>query len=241
MFAYARYKDKHRALVPITLIKQFKPTDVDDFDPEKVKMVFWKTKDGTLAGHYKANVIMLGETEDLLLRAMIKQKLAIPSIIYDDRVEQPPEVDLGDGLFMMAAQFNHCVKKSATDSKMVRNTALALRTHKELLVQSVTGNPSRRFLKECPEGTKQPITPKKLKIVWAALRAYIGNRLEEEVDARLAKTNAYLATYVQDTCTRWKRAQRKKSQEAAAEAEEMAILSTLSPLQRPTSPSGTAE
>lgn len=60
MFAYVRYKDKHRALVPITLIKQFKPTDVDDFDPEKVKMVFWKKKDGTLAGHYKANVLMLG-------------------------------------------------------------------------------------------------------------------------------------------------------------------------------------
>ncbi|CAN7995029.1 unnamed protein product [Ixodes pacificus] len=60
MFAYVRYKDKHRALVPITLIKQFKPTDVDDFDPEKVKMVFWKKKDGTLAGHYKASVLMLG-------------------------------------------------------------------------------------------------------------------------------------------------------------------------------------
>ncbi|KAG0417289.1 hypothetical protein HPB47_005734 [Ixodes persulcatus] len=401
-------------------------------------MVFWKKKDGTLAGHYKANVLMLGETEDLLLRAMIKQKLAIPSIIYDDRVEQPPErearrrqdatpseqflgvtarfwrelvenlfsvtcavcdrlwfagdvsmiggvrngrgrvaavyqvrfggvaiyawndflgaveqyemavankappplatpksdieafmidvfgwvmlgdntsvvvtgyfnvdiarqegkrftsfvlecfglacvnkptvrtarhrtcidlvftknvpavsvhlmavyhsdhkamvtVDLGDGLFMMAAQFNHCVKKSATDSKMVRNTALSLWTHEELLVRSVTGNYSRRFLKECPEGTKQPMTPKKLKIVRAALRAYIGNRPKEEVDARLAKTNTYLATYVQDTCTRWKRAQLKKGQEAAAEAEEMELLSILSPLQHPTSPSGTAE
>ncbi|KAG0442922.1 hypothetical protein HPB47_015483 [Ixodes persulcatus] len=141
-------------------------------------------------------------------------------------------VDLGDGLFMMAAQFNHCVKKSATDSKMVRNTALSLWTHEELLVRSVTGNPSRRFLKECPEGTKQPMTPKKLKIVRAALRAYIGNRPKEEVDARLAKTNTYLATYVQDTCTRWKRAQLKKGQEAAAEAEEMELLSILSPLHK---------
>ncbi|XP_029839728.2 uncharacterized protein LOC115323483 [Ixodes scapularis] len=81
------------------------------------------------------------------------------------------------------------------------------------------------------------MTPKKLKIFRAALRAYIGNKSEEEVGARLAKTNAYLANYVQDTSSRWKKAQRKKSQEAAAEAEEMALLSILSPLQRPTSPS----
>lgn len=176
---------------------------------------------------------------------------ALPSPPRPVAIKPPPlvagavgdndQVDLGDGLFMMAAQFNHCVKKSATDSKMVRNTALSLWTHEELLVRSVTGNPSRRFLKECPEGTKQPMTPKKLKIVRAALRAYIGNRPKEEVDARLAKTNTYLATYVQDTCTRWKRAQLKKGQEAAAEAEEMELLSILSPLQHPTSPSGTAE
>ncbi|KAM7312629.1 hypothetical protein ISCGN_009534 [Ixodes scapularis] len=136
---------------------------------------------------------------------------ALPSPPLPVAVRPPPlaagvvgdndQDDLGDGLFMMAAQFNHCVKKSAADSKMVRNTALAFWTHEELLVRSVMGNPSRQFLKECPEGTKQPMTPKKLEIVRAALRAYIENKSEEEVGARLAKTNAYLANYVQDTST----------------------------------------
>ncbi|EEC07362.1 hypothetical protein IscW_ISCW006722 [Ixodes scapularis] len=187
MFAYVRYKDKHRALVPITLIKQSKPTDVDDFDPEKVEIVFWKKKDGTLAGHYKANVLMLGAQKRSLLPGhhtiwlgaallavpfpawmyqiawlMKVQPRRIVPVLQAKTLEawtamiavQKSCVDLGGGLFMMAAQFNHCVKKSATDSKMVRNTALAFWTHEELLVRSVMGNPSRRFLKECPEGTK---------------------------------------------------------------------------------------
>ncbi|KAM7282423.1 hypothetical protein ISCGN_002573 [Ixodes scapularis] len=85
----------------------------------------------------------------------------VPNPLVAGAVGDNDQVDLGDGLFMTAARFNHCVKKS-----------------------------------------------------WP----------KEEVDARLAKTNKHLATYVQDTFTRWKKAQRKKGQEAAAEAEEMALL-----------------
>uniref|UniRef100_A0A6B0VDR3 Putative dna polymerase iii subunit gamma and tau n=1 Tax=Ixodes ricinus TaxID=34613 RepID=A0A6B0VDR3_IXORI len=91
MFAYVRYEDKHKAVLPTTLIKRFTPGDVDDFDHEKSKMVFWVDEDGSQAGYYKAKVVMLGETEDLLLRSMIKQRIAIPRIIHDNREGQPME------------------------------------------------------------------------------------------------------------------------------------------------------
>lgn len=60
MFAYVRYEGKHKAVLPTTLIKRFTPGDVDDFDHEKSKMVFWIDENGCQAGYYKAKVVMLG-------------------------------------------------------------------------------------------------------------------------------------------------------------------------------------
>lgn len=60
MFAYIRYEDKHKAVLPTTLIKRFTPADVDDFNHEKSKMVYWEDEHGSQAGYYKAKVVMLG-------------------------------------------------------------------------------------------------------------------------------------------------------------------------------------
>ncbi|KAM7282303.1 fatty-acid amide hydrolase 2-B [Ixodes scapularis] len=65
MFAYVRYEDKHKAVLPTTLIKRFTPGDVDDFDHEKSKMVFWVDENGSQAGYYKAKVVMLGDGHSL--------------------------------------------------------------------------------------------------------------------------------------------------------------------------------
>lgn len=59
MFAYMRYEDKHKAIVPIVLIKRFTQEDVDDFNHQKTKMVFWLAKDRTQCSYYK-KILKLG-------------------------------------------------------------------------------------------------------------------------------------------------------------------------------------
>lgn len=60
-YAFIRYvKDGIQAIVPVSLIKRFRPKHVDDFDPKCPLLVYWKSKDGQIEDYYRARVLILG-------------------------------------------------------------------------------------------------------------------------------------------------------------------------------------
>ncbi|KAL1426243.1 hypothetical protein MTO96_018368 [Rhipicephalus appendiculatus] len=46
MFAYVKYEDKYKAILPISLVKTFSPKSEEDFDRAKKLQAFWRSEDG---------------------------------------------------------------------------------------------------------------------------------------------------------------------------------------------------
>lgn len=67
-FAYVRYKDGGKALVPVGLIKNFSPEGLEDL--AKGKKVYWKSlapEDGKREeGYYEGDILMLGSEYEAL-------------------------------------------------------------------------------------------------------------------------------------------------------------------------------
>ncbi|XP_040361096.1 uncharacterized protein LOC121048625 [Ixodes scapularis] len=174
-------------------------------------------------------VVLLREPDEILTPSQAIEKVQPPASAQLMLPPPPPvpvaagnpdQVDLGSGVSMTAAQFNHCADKSDTDSKFVRNACLAMWTEEELLARSVTGNRSRRFLNQGPEeDAKLPMTPKKLEAVRVAFGFFIGEGPEEVVKKRMAKMNSYVATYLQDKRSRVKKELKKRAAAAMAAAQ----------------------
>lgn len=59
MFALVKYKDNHRAIMPVSLIENFAPKCTSDI-PQKVVSAYWCGSDGEEEGYYDANVVLLG-------------------------------------------------------------------------------------------------------------------------------------------------------------------------------------
>ncbi|KAH7942395.1 hypothetical protein HPB49_023850 [Dermacentor silvarum] len=62
MFAYVKYHDKYRAILPTSLIKVFSPKCEEDFDKAKTVQAFWRSEDGDVQGYYPAFVVALAGT-----------------------------------------------------------------------------------------------------------------------------------------------------------------------------------
>ncbi|XP_064462234.1 BEN domain-containing protein 5-like [Ornithodoros turicata] len=88
MFAHVMYTDKAEAIVPVSLIRNFNPKDVTDFD-STLKKTFWQGPDEAHGKFYKAEVLKLGETKEDLLSDMINLGLCIPAVIEGPYV--PPQ------------------------------------------------------------------------------------------------------------------------------------------------------
>lgn len=61
MFAYVRYaQDVHRAILPVSLIKNFFPKKVSDFDKTVRVQAYWRGEKGEDEGYYPAFVNDMG-------------------------------------------------------------------------------------------------------------------------------------------------------------------------------------
>ncbi|KAH7944457.1 hypothetical protein HPB52_019894 [Rhipicephalus sanguineus] len=61
MFAYVKYDDGYRAVLPDRLIKGFEPNDADDFSKTKKVQAHWRSEDGSTEGFYPATVHALAD------------------------------------------------------------------------------------------------------------------------------------------------------------------------------------
>ncbi|XP_064464918.1 BEN domain-containing protein 5-like isoform X2 [Ornithodoros turicata] len=80
MFAHVRYTDKVEAVLPVSLIQNFKPKHVEDFDAS-LKRTFWQGHDEPVGGYYTAQVLRLGETKEDIIAYLIQSGQCVPAII----------------------------------------------------------------------------------------------------------------------------------------------------------------
>lgn len=60
MYAFVKFTDGGRLIVPVSLIKQFRPRDDEDVNPKQILEAFWISEKGEEEGFYDATVEMLG-------------------------------------------------------------------------------------------------------------------------------------------------------------------------------------
>lgn len=56
ILAFVKYEDKYKAILPITLVKAFKPKGEEDFERNKKVQAYWKSEDENIQGYYPAFV-----------------------------------------------------------------------------------------------------------------------------------------------------------------------------------------
>uniref|UniRef100_A0A6B0VC77 Putative signal recognition particle protein n=1 Tax=Ixodes ricinus TaxID=34613 RepID=A0A6B0VC77_IXORI len=89
MYAFVKYKDNHRAIMPVSLIENLAPTSTEDI-PQRTVRAYWRSSDGEDEGHYDANVVLLGATRDALITEIAKKKrMAVPKVFEDLSLTTP--------------------------------------------------------------------------------------------------------------------------------------------------------
>nr|XP_055023119.1 BEN domain-containing protein 5-like [Misgurnus anguillicaudatus] len=87
------------------------------------------------------------------------------------------------------------IRSSTRDSLFIKELAVAVWGTKTLGERSLTG-------KECPttKSSRQPLTPKKVKIVKATFREWLENKKipKEELEARVSKSGRYITEKIMD-------------------------------------------
>ncbi|XP_049527711.1 uncharacterized protein LOC125947310 [Dermacentor silvarum] len=84
MFAYVKYHDKYRAILPTSLIKVFSPKCEEDFDKAKTVQAFWRSEDGDVQGYYPAFVVALAGDLDSLRLKIKSLREPFPRLIDTD-------------------------------------------------------------------------------------------------------------------------------------------------------------
>ncbi|XP_040078117.1 BEN domain-containing protein 5-like [Ixodes scapularis] len=82
MFAYVRYaQDGQRAILPVSLMKEFSPETPGDFDKLSRVQAYWRGEDGEDEGYYPAFVNEMAETLDSLHMTLKRGRSPLPRII----------------------------------------------------------------------------------------------------------------------------------------------------------------
>ncbi|XP_040067442.1 uncharacterized protein LOC120840790 isoform X3 [Ixodes scapularis] len=93
MYAFVKFTDGGRLVMPISMIKKFRPRDDQDCNPKQKLEAFWISEKGGEEGYYEATVEMLGGTVELLIQKMQKARVAVPRILNN-----LPEGGVGDSM-----------------------------------------------------------------------------------------------------------------------------------------------
>lgn len=82
MFACVQYaQDRKRALLPISLIKNFQPNTSRDFSKQKTVSAYWRGEDGEGEGYYSAHVTALADSLQELTTALRTSRSPLPRLI----------------------------------------------------------------------------------------------------------------------------------------------------------------
>ncbi|KAH9367160.1 hypothetical protein HPB48_006511 [Haemaphysalis longicornis] len=82
--AYVGYKDGHKAIVAVSLIKNYAPSSLTDL--QKDKDAYWRSRGSEDEGFYPADVLELGVTQTDLVKRLAKRRIPVPDSIFEDGV-----------------------------------------------------------------------------------------------------------------------------------------------------------
>ncbi|KAL1466931.1 hypothetical protein MTO96_000531 [Rhipicephalus appendiculatus] len=214
-YAYVKYHDGAKAIVHISLIKQFAPSSVDELS--KRKMVYWGTKTSQRAKYddedfYMADIAELGGAQ-IRRKAAVFWKLQLlgkgvsrPSGVNHKR--QPDQDDLynvkakivhlGNGVWVDKERWDLLLGRDR-DSLFCKELAKLVWGVPAVRGRSVTGAPCRHFLKEGNAVEKPALSPHKLEAV-DAFDAFLSKNgpTTQELKPRRGKLNPYLADMLRD-------------------------------------------
>lgn len=92
--AYVRYKDGGRAIVAVSLIKDYAPTTVSDLETDKEVYYRAVHDDVVLEDHYPGDVVLLGVCQADLINRMAKKGIPVPDNIFEEtRSEDQPTIE----------------------------------------------------------------------------------------------------------------------------------------------------
>uniref|UniRef100_A0A224YR51 BEN domain-containing protein n=1 Tax=Rhipicephalus zambeziensis TaxID=60191 RepID=A0A224YR51_9ACAR len=124
MFAYVKYEDKYKAILPISLVKTFSPKSDDDFDRTKKVQAFWRSDDGDIQGYYPAFVCALAGDLDTMRLKLKTMREPFPRIIDADEREEVPlrkresEEPNGENVFVVELQ--KIIEKKEKENKSLK-------------------------------------------------------------------------------------------------------------------------
>ncbi|XP_077542050.1 uncharacterized protein LOC144154830 [Haemaphysalis longicornis] len=82
MYACVQYQqDQQRAVLPVTLIKDFNPKSVQDFRRQTVVQAYWISETGDCENFYPANVTALSDSLQGITKQLKSSRSAVPRII----------------------------------------------------------------------------------------------------------------------------------------------------------------
>ncbi|XP_049516986.1 uncharacterized protein LOC125942772 [Dermacentor silvarum] len=82
MFACVQYtEDKERAVLPVELVRDFRPRSPDDFKKDNVVMAYWADEDGGGESFYPANVTALADSLEGLVTKLKTSRSSFPRVI----------------------------------------------------------------------------------------------------------------------------------------------------------------
>ncbi|KAL1483325.1 hypothetical protein MTO96_033272 [Rhipicephalus appendiculatus] len=120
MFAYVKYEDKYRAILPFNLVKTFSPKSEDDFDRTKKFQAFRRSDDGEIQDYYPAFVYALAVDsvalvwekyfESRVLRHAYRP-VAAHQLLYKRLLSRMPD-SAAEAILVVGS--GHCVVPSAT-------------------------------------------------------------------------------------------------------------------------------
>ncbi|XP_064462353.1 uncharacterized protein LOC135372821 [Ornithodoros turicata] len=122
MYVHVKYEDEVEAILPVSKIRNFHPTSLNDFNPSQIVYAYWRNASGDVEDYYPAKIAMLKESVQELAKTLTAMHKAVPEIFKDE--EGDPKPPSQQGLSQ---------EHKAANIRTARNRGLKriLETHKE--------------------------------------------------------------------------------------------------------------
>lgn len=140
--AYVGYKDGHKAIVAVSLIKNYAPSSLTDL--QKDKDAYWRSRGSEDEGFYPADVLELGVTQTDLVKRLAKRRIPVPDSIFEDGVSATEVMKKAVSAKDAAAKVRAANKKKNAATETAQHLLL-LRRRQRGAQGSFTGRTAQKF------------------------------------------------------------------------------------------------
>ncbi|XP_029824118.1 uncharacterized protein LOC115309988 isoform X2 [Ixodes scapularis] len=157
MFAHVRYvEDNLKAVVSVTLIRNFSPKSVSDYDKAHLYETYWRSPQGTEEGYYSALILQMEESKEDMIQNLLKSRGTALPVIFED-----PKT---------AIQATHAISR--------KEKALAQKVARKKEMKAILGKRRQVALSETSDDDDEELVPRKLLTIEKQANAELEKELE---------------------------------------------------------------